>query len=286
MFPLGEVASLAAAACWAIGLNLFRRDARDIGPRQVNFFKGAFAALLLLVCLLFIRPGPIATGDQAYLAISGIIGIAVGDSLLFYALAHLGAHRAALFGTLGPVLTAAGAWTFLGEDLSGRQFAGLFLAAGGVAMVVYHRSAEPATRLGLLLGFLSAACQATGVLLAKRGLVDADPLAATTLRIVAATAALAVFALFRGVLQRDCARLVRKQTLRRLMPAAFFGTFLGLWFMTTGIKHTKSAIASALHSTTPLFTLPISLFVLRERVTVLAVTGSFLAVGGVFLLFL
>ena len=39
MFPLGEIASLATALCWAVGLNLFRRDTREIGARQVNLFK-------------------------------------------------------------------------------------------------------------------------------------------------------------------------------------------------------------------------------------------------------
>ena len=72
--------------------------------------------------------------------------------------------------------------------------------------------------------------------------------------------------------------------LRRLVPAAFIGTFLGLWLMAVGIKHTESAVANALHSTTPLFTLPIALFVLREKVGKLAIAGSFVAVAGVFLL--
>ncbi|MHC4933255.1 MAG: hypothetical protein ACYTGV_13810 [Planctomycetota bacterium] len=39
-FPLGEVASLGAAAGWAVGLTLYRRDAREIGARAVNLFKG------------------------------------------------------------------------------------------------------------------------------------------------------------------------------------------------------------------------------------------------------
>ena len=225
------------------------------------------------------------TVDTLTFTLSGVVGIALGDTLLFFALAHLGAHRAALFGTLGPVLTAIGGWGFLGESLSPRQVAGVFCAALGVGMVVYHKSRTPATRLGVLLGIGSAVCQAAGVLLSKRGLAGADPLAATTLRIAAALTALAVFGFFRGEFKTDLSRLVRPRVLRRLVPAAFFGTFLGLWLMTTGIKHTKSAVASALHSTTPLFTLPIALFVLKESVGLLAIAGSFVAVGGVFLLF-
>jgi drug/metabolite transporter (DMT)-like permease len=284
-FPIGEIASLGAAACWAVGLNLFRRDAREIGPRPVNLFKAVVA--LPLLALSLVVAGRASLGDApGYLAVSGIVGVALGDSLLFFALAYLGAHRAALFGTLGPVLTAIGAFVFLGEELSAQQLGGVAAATAGVAMVVYHRTPTPASRLGLLLGFLSAACQAAGVLLAKRGLVNADPLAATTVRLSAALLALTVVSLARRELAGDLKRLCTPRVLRRLIPAGIVGTFLGLWLMTTGIKYTQSAVASALHSTTPLFTLPIALFWLREPVGLLAAAGSFVAVGGVFLLLL
>lgn len=287
---IGEIASLCAALCWAVGLSLFRGAVREAGARQVNFFKGLVAIPLLLICLLLAGTRPIAGDAQVYLALSGIVGVALGDTLLFYALGHLGAHRAALFGTLGPVLTAVGAWLMLGEALTAQQGAGVLLAASGVAMVVYfrggQREARRATSLGILLGFLSAFCQAGGVLLNKRGLVDADPLSATSLRLSAGIAALALLAFLRGRLRLDLERLWRPHVLRRMVPAAAIGTFGGLWLMAVGIKHTQSAVASALHSTTPLFTLPIALFVLRERVGPLAIAGSFVAVAGVFVLFL
>ncbi|MHC4933256.1 MAG: DMT family transporter [Planctomycetota bacterium] len=225
---------------------------------------------------------------QGFLMLSGLVGLALGDTLLFLALAHLGAHRAALFGTLGPALTAAGGWLFLGETLTAFQLLGIFLAATGVGMVVYFRGGlEPerrATGRGVLYGVLSAACQAGGVLLAKRGLHEMDALTGTTLRVAAATALLAFVALLRRDLMPDLRRLFKPGPLARLLPAAFCGTFLALWLMQTGIKHTDSAVASALHSTTPLFTLPIALVFLRERFGALAVFGSLMAVAGVVVL--
>ncbi|MHC4339749.1 MAG: DMT family transporter [Planctomycetota bacterium] len=287
-FPLGEVASLGAAAGWAVGLTLYRRDARDIGARAVNLFKGAFATLLFLICLPIAGFRYASLEAQGFLMLSGLVGLALGDTLLFLALAHLGAHRAALFGTLGPALTAAGGWLFLGETLTASQLLGIVLAAAGVGMVVYFRGgtepAHRATARGVLFGVLSAACQAGGVLLAKRGLHEMDALAGTTLRVAAATALLAVVALLRRDLMPDLRRLIKPGPLGRLLPAAFCGTFLALWLMQTGIKYTESAVANALHSTTPLFTLPIALVFLRERFGALAIFGSFVAVAGVVVL--
>ena len=187
------------------------------------------------------------------------------------------------------MLTAIGAWFLLDEVLTGQHIAGIALAAAGVTMVVYFRpkKSDPesgGSTSGIVMGVLSAVAMSLGVLLNKRGLVEADPLTATALRLSAAVVGLALFACVRRELMPDFRKLLSPRVLRRLVPAAFIGTFLGLWLMAVGIKHTESAVANALHSTTPLFTLPIALFVLREKVGKLAIAGSFVAVAGVFLL--
>jgi drug/metabolite transporter (DMT)-like permease len=288
--PVGELASLAAAACWAVGLTLFRRDVRAIGARQVNFFKGLVGTSMMLLCLAFTGFGEIGAYEQWMLVLSGFVGLALGDSLLFVALGQLGPHKASLLLSLGPVLTAAGGWA-LGEVLSLQEVLGIACAVAGIGLVAYYRPVggpEPeANARGVLFGVAAAACQATGVLLAKQGLpegVAAFP--ATALRLAAATAALAVVAFAGRRLGPDLKQLIRPGPVRRLIPAAFIGTFLGLWLMQIGIKYTDSAVANALHSTTPLFTIPITVFVLKEKLGPAVVAGSVLGVGGVVLLLL
>ena len=56
--------------------------------------------------------------------------------------------------------------------------------------------------------------------------------------------------------------------------------------MQVGIANTTAAVANALHSTTPLFTLPITVLFLRERLGARVVMGSVVAVAGVVLLIL
>ena len=188
------------------------------------------------------------------------------------------------------LVAALGAWMFLGESLSLLQVVGTALASAGVAMVVYFRgvAAKPdhATRRGILCGALGALAMSVGVLLNKRGLGATDAMTASCLRLSGAVVALALVAAWRRDLMPDLRRLLQPAVMRRLVPASIIGTFLGLWLMSVGIKHTQSAVANALHSTTPLFTLPIALLILKERMGRWAIAGSFVAVGGVFLLFL
>ncbi len=288
-FPYaGEVASLGAAMAWAIGLTLYRADTRATGARQVNQFKNLLGSWLFLLTALIVGVSPLSVRDQVYLAVSGVLGLAIGDSLLFKALALLGPHRAALSACLAPVFTGVAGWIFLGEALSLEQCAGIPLVVGGVALVLYGYGAQdPDARAplkGMLYGTGFAVCHSAGVLLAKEGMYNAGPLAGSALRLTAAAVALVFFSLWRRDLYSSLRPLLRPRSLRRLLPAVLIGTFAGIWMMQAGIKWAPSAVANALHSTTPLFTLPIAFLVLRERVGPAAVVGSLVAVGGVALL--
>ena len=288
-FPVGEAASVGAAVCWAIGLTLFATDVREVGARHVNLFKGLLGTLIFLGVVV-VRGVPAAAVEPAlYLAASGVVGLAIGDTFLFGALRLLGTHKTALFGSAGPILTALGGWIFLQEALSVLQVVGILMAAWGVALVVYYRDGgkDPSpTSRGVLYGLVAASCQAVGTLLARVGLAEIDALWGTTLRLGGATAALLLWALMRRDLAPALRILLEPARLRRLVPAVLIATLCGLWLMQIGIKHAPAAVANALHSTTPLFTLPIALFWLREHLGRLGILGSFVAVGGVVMLIL
>jgi drug/metabolite transporter (DMT)-like permease len=288
---VGELASLAAALCWAVGLNLFRRDVRLIGARAVNLFKGILGCTLFLLVLLATGVPYADPRSITLFALSGVIGLALGDSLLFAALGHLGPHRTALLASLSPVFTAVGAWMFRDETLGSVQIAGILMAVVGVSLVVWFRphGAEPkrADAVGVLFGITAALCQAGGVVVSKEAFAGADvPLLSGVLRLGAATLILAVFALVRGELDHQLKRLYSPRPFRRLLLASLVGTFAGIWLMQIGIAYTDSAVASALHSTTPLFTLPIAYFVMRERIGARVAGASCLAVAGVVMLLL
>ena len=288
--PVGEIASLGAAASWAIGLSLFRGEVREIGALPVNLFKGLLGMCMFAACAAVLRVPMGGPEAQGMLLLSGLVGLALGDTLLFIALGDLGAHRAALFGSLGPVMTAVGGWVLLDERLSPWESAGIVLASSGVAMVVYFRGSHAddpkgSTR-GVVCGIASALCQAGGVLLSKKAMTEVHFLGAAGLRLFAANLALIIVLLYRRQLASAVRRMFEGRRPLRMVRATFFATFLGLGLMQLGIAETDSAVANALHSTTPLFTLPIGLFVLRERIGALAIVGSLVAVGGVCLLLL
>ena len=75
-----------------------------------------------------------------------------------------------------------------------------------------------------------------------------------------------------------------KKLLGVIAITALFSTYLGIWLQQTALKYTATGIAQALISTSPLFVLPIALW-MGEKVSFRAFLGVLVAIGGVALLF-
>ena len=106
-------------------------------PFTMTLFRfGSAAAILVATALLTRAPWP--RGRQMiHVAVAGVLIQATQFGGLYSGM-NLGvpaAVSALIVGTM-PILTAVGAGIFLGEQVSGKQWIGLLLGVGGVALVV------------------------------------------------------------------------------------------------------------------------------------------------------
>ncbi len=129
-------------------------------------------ALMLSVALLFRAPWPAQRQDWLHIGFSGVLlhGVYLGG--VFMAIQHgLPAGITALVVGMQPLLTALGAGWLLGERVSQRQWLGLALGLGGVALVVSGKfgAAAGGQLASALLPALAALCGITvGTLYQKR----------------------------------------------------------------------------------------------------------------------
>ncbi|MEM8960173.1 MAG: DMT family transporter [Acidobacteriota bacterium] len=295
---LGEAAALAAAACWAIAVMLFKGPIDTWGAWTVNLAKNGITSIMLLATLwvigdlgaLFGAPG----GALALVAVSGVLGMSLGDTALFAAVPRLGVHRTLLIQTLAPVFTALLAVALTDERIGWLQVGGALLVLGGVAIVITgtagstradadesRSSSGAALRLGLLLAVLAAAAQGSGVVFAKMGMEGMPILAATTVRLVAATVALLVILALRGQLVSAGRVLGQPVALGRLAMPTFIGTYMALILMMTGIALAPASIAAVLLSTSPIFGLFLDARFAGVPITARALAGTLLATVGV-----
>ena len=209
---LGEAAALGAATCWAISSIAFTAAGRRIGPTLVNLARMILAVLVFIVVhrLIFGVWIPEAAAPAfIILAISGIIGLAVGDQFLFASFVDVGPRLSTLLMTLAPPVTALLAWPVLDEPLTWLAILGIAVTMAGIAWVAIERPqgrhAPPiddnGRRVrGLIFGALAGICQAVALVLAKLGMGHAlpgeaerlDPWSVTMIRMVFGAIGIAV----------------------------------------------------------------------------------------------
>ncbi len=298
----GEIAALSAACLWAIASVVYGRLGERIPPVQLNFMKGIVAIALLLFTIVLsgeLFPN-ISSIPLSLILLSGVVGIGFGDTVFFASINSLGPRRALLMRTLAPPITAIGGMIFLQEKLNWSAWCGILLTILGVAWVVTERTPEDrgyggrvsgaAMRLwwGIEFGVLAAIANAMGALFSRAAFSNANvsPLWAALLRLSAGVLILLLWGLFsqfknQTMLYSDwrSARLILA-----LIFAAFCGTYLGIWLQQIALKFTVAGIASTLLQTSPVFIIPIGIW-LGEKISWRAIAGVIIAIAGIGLLF-
>lgn len=285
---VGETAGLAAAVAWAVGSLLFERVMRGapVSPAALNLGKSSTGACVLFVASLLAGAAPLtdASGrDVAMLAVSGVVGIALGDTAFFGALSRVGAPIAVLLLSTAPLFVVA-IDAVRGVVPSPREAAGILATLAGVAVVVFQPAAARPSSAGVVLGFASGLCQAAGSLLAREATQGAvSPLSASYLRLAVGSAALLAVGLASGRLSAWIGEL--RGRLARVAGASLIGAVLGLFLSQLALARSASAgVAATLLATSPIFALPLAHLTGSARATVRGVLGAVLAVVGVALM--
>ncbi len=292
---LGELAALTTATFWAAASLLFTAAGRRVGAFSLNQARITLALVALSTILFLTRGLDWAPGADSrhvtILAVSGLIGLTLGDWAYFGALVYVGPRLATLLMTLAPPFAALFAIPLLGETLSAVAWVAMTLILAGVSWVVLERSRTPIPRgyrvRGVVYGTLGSLGQGLGLVLSKVGMGEVvDPLPATAIRMAAATVGVWVLAVASGRV-RALPGLVRDPVARwTTVGATFLGPVFGVWLSLVAVRLTKTGIAATLMATTPIVVLPLLVLVHREKVSRRAVVGAVVAVAGVAVLFL
>jgi drug/metabolite transporter (DMT)-like permease len=293
---IGEAAALAAAACWAVGSHLFGRVGRagEVPPGALNLAKCVTATAMFAATGLAVlgRAHPVVpSASLPWLLVSGVIGLALGDSAYFAAMATIGVRRALLLLSTAPVFAAIGGAVFLHEPIGLRELASIAAVMIGVAVVVNEQSGPlphglavtpRATAIGLLYGLGAGLGQAAGSLLTRTAMgLGASSFDTALLRLCAGVVAMLAIAALTGRAKPWARTLARPRLLAAIAASAFVGTYLGMWLSQVAIGRSSStAVASTLLATSPIFALPLGRWLEKERVTARALGGTALAVAG------
>ena len=293
----GASAALSAAIFWAFSAMLFEDISLRLQPAQLNLYKGAIAIVLLAVTSVVLgeQIPAVTLTEIIVLMVSGVIGIALGDTAYFQAVQKLGARRALTLFTLAPPMAALVALVFLGERLDLITWIGILLTAGGVMWVVTENThGREKVQIkkenfvpGIIFGAFAALCQASGVVMTRSVLTNTEltTLQSTIVRLAPALLALLVMIRLSGN-QADRLSAIKgdKKLMRLVFLSSFIGAYICLWLQQIAIENAPAGIAQTMLSTSPIFILPM-MSLSGEKVSLRAAIGAGVAIFGITLVF-
>jgi drug/metabolite transporter (DMT)-like permease len=284
---LGEMLSVCAAFLWAISVVLFRVVGEKAHPAAMNLFKNALAVLLLIPTLAaFGEPllPALDAGRMLWLVASGVIGIAVADTLFFAALNRLGAELTAIVDCCYAPFVIGLSFLVLGERMGPSQTVGVGLIVLAVVLIALKKGDNRLPRQTLLsgigIGVVALFFQAVGIVMFKPILRDVPLLQVCMVRMLGGTVGVAVSLAF----VRRPARLLRplftRKTLKLLLPAALLASYFSNIIWLGGMKYTLASIASALNQLNTIFIFILAAVFLKERITPVKLAAVALAFAG------
>ena len=295
MAYFGEIIALVTAVLWSGTSFAFTDAAKRIGSLQLNINRMILASFFLIIIISVAGFSTDLSFKQVeYLVISGFVGLVFGDSFLFKAFQLIGARLGMLIMALVPAISSLLAFIFLDESLSILAITGMAVTIGGIIFVIVERSSESiplfrSSPLGIFYGILGALGQAGGLILAKFAFADGELNGFVAAFIRLSSAVLIFFPVVLLIRRyKNPVRLYKKNipALKATLIGTILGPVLGITCSLLAIANTKIGIASTLMSTMPVLMLPIARYYYKENLNLRAITGAFIAVAGVAILFM
>jgi drug/metabolite transporter (DMT)-like permease len=286
-----EAMALLAAACWAVSSLFSAPPAQRLGAFAFSRWRMLFASGILWV-LALAGGGWRSLDASAFglLALSGVIGIFIGDTALFACMNRLGPRRSGVLFATHAVFSGVLAWWWLGEQLWGWALVGSGLLVSGVMIAILwgkrgdeaHGWEQTRGRLavGVALGLLAALCQSVATLMLKPLMASGvDAVAASAVRMSLALAAHGLL-MATGWGGARAQAPIRWRDAGLIFMSAAVAMALGMTLILQAMRLGQAGLVAVLSSVTPILILPLLWVVYRRRPAAAAWGGALLAVAG------
>ena len=289
--------AILAALCWSVASLISADVTRNIGGLVFNRLRLFFVSIILIGYTTIIDTWETISFEYLnIILISGIVGIFLGDTLLFMALQKIGPRRNNILFSLAAPFTVLLNIFFLKEQMSFINLLGCFVVFMGVVIAISYGSetnnnhrwekVEGSLILGILFGILAALCQAIGLIMMKPILdTGADPIASAALRTI-----ISCFLLSLTFFLKSDNFVSRKPLNTSIMLksiiSGFLGMALGMSLLLIALQKADAGIVATLSSTSPIMVLFFIWIITKKIPSVGAWFGTMLAIIGTGLIFI
>ena len=285
-----------AALSWSIASLISTDITRKIGSLDFNRLRLIFVSFMLIAYASIQN-----SWDTIYIEylniiiLSGLIGIFIGDSLLFMALKRIGPRRNNILFSLAAPFTVVLNIIILHQEMTLIEITGcLTVFIGVVIAIAYgnnkdnkHRweKIEGSIKIGVIFGILAALCQAIGLIMMKPILNSgADPIASAAIRTVV-SAFLLSFSFFYNFTKKEGIKIYNFTIIFKIIISGFLGMALGMSLLLIALQNADAGIIATLSSTGPIMILIILWISTKKMPTLGAWLGTIIAFTGTGLIF-
>ena len=273
----GQFAALGAALACTLASGLWRSLSHQGSALALNAWKNGMASLIFLPVLVSL-PWLDNRDAVPWLLLSGVVGIAAGDSFYLAALRRLGTRRTLTVEALSPVLASVGSVVLMGEALSPQAWVGAAIVTTAVALVASSSVDLSRDRAGLALALMAVICGLVGAFLAREVLSTTalTPLQTASVRLCGGWLGLVPLLLHRAEAALPWIRARRG----RVLLATLLGTNFGILLQQMVFQQMAVGPGVTLMSTAPVMALLIGRFE-GDPIQPRGVAAALLAVAGV-----
>ncbi len=289
---LGVAIALLTALSWAGSSTILKFLTARIDTLSLNTLRLWTGSIILLSFIYFSGKGDlyfaIELAPLLLVIASGVIALAVGDSIYIKSLSFIDVSRAFPIGQCTfPVMTMVAAILFLGEPFTWLNCIGAALVILGVYLVAAFGERKRALSAdvnakGEVLALAAAVAWTLGAITLKLGVTDMDAFVAAAVRIPASALALSGLVLSRK--RKDETLQFQKYGPRNIALAACSGILscgVGAVGVVTAMQLIGAGKTILITTMAPILILPLSVLFLKEKLTRFGVFGVVTCVAGV-----
>ncbi|MGY1601369.1 EamA family transporter [Geodermatophilus sp. SYSU D00815] len=292
--PIGYALTLAAAAVFAVNGTVSTLALQaGLRPTELTALRCTGAALGLLVGLALVAPSRLRVSPRElpFLAVFGVVGVALTQFLYYVAIRDLPVGIALVFEMTAPVLIALYVRLVRREPVRRRVWVALLLSLAGLVLVAEvwrgEGSLEP---LGIAAALGAAVCLATYYLMGERGTGGHDPVALTCWSFVAAALFWAVagpwWTFDAAVLAERVPVSLGDVELPLWVLVAWIvvlGAIVPFWLSIAALRHLSPTAAGLVATVEPVFASVVAWLWVEQVLTGWQVLGGVVVLGGIVL---
>ena len=289
--------ALLAAFSWSISSLISADITRILGGIGFNRLRLIFVSIMLLSYVTFQKTWD--TINIEYLnviIVSGVIGIFLGDTLLFMALKRIGPRRNNILFSLAAPFTVILNILALQQKMSLIEISGCILVFIGVVVAISYGNSknnnhrweliEGSIKIGILFGILAALCQSIGLIMMKPILDQgADPIASAAIRCTISALLLSLTYFSKSNFISNNINYTTSTILKTII-SGFLGMALGMSLLLIALQKADAGIVATLSSTSPIMILFLLWILTKKIPSIGAWLGTIIAIIGTGLIFI